>query len=220
MFEIPDQTRRRIALRWPSADAFHAERDDRTIRAVGNLYAHVDRRVEIVVDPTLADDTTVQRIALVAANLTARWARRVTVVMPLDTSLHTDIRREGETTLAERVHREMVMADPFGNFNVLDASRWAASEGALRLFIGPWVRALMASESDDYVVHALGWTSAARRAAVPAPTSYTNGSVATIAAAGLAGSLGAADLFKRAIGHARSSWMPTFSWDTWSSELR
>src|SRR5437899_2169413 len=132
MFEIPDQMRRRIASRWPSADAFYAERDDRTLRVIKDLHAYVDRAVEIIVDPTLSDDLTVQRIALVAANLTARWARRLRVVMPLDAPLHANLRRDEFTTLAERIQREMVMADPFGDFRVVDVKR-SDSDGTLRL---------------------------------------------------------------------------------------
>jgi hypothetical protein len=219
MFEIPDQTRWRIASRWPSADAFYAERDDRTVRVIKDLYAYVDRRIEVVVDPAFADDATVQRITLVAANLTARWGRHVRVVMPSDAPLHADLRRDELTTLAERVRREMVMADPFGDFTVANASR-SASEGPLRLFIGPWIERPAVVGSEDYFVHAYGWIAMARRADVMPRLSDSDVTAGTVAAAGLAGALGAADLFKRAVGHGRSSWMPTFSWDTWSSKLR
>jgi ThiF family protein len=219
MFENPDQMRRRIASRWPSADAFYAERDDRTVRVIKDLYAYADRPVEIVVDPTFASDLTVQRIALVAANLTTRWGRHVRVVMPLGAPLHADLRRDGLTTLAERVQREIVMADPFGDFKVVDASE-SAAEGALRLFIGPWVQRPLVSEPEDYFVHACGWTAMARRAGIITRLSDSDVIAGTVAAGGLAGALGAADLFKRAIGHGRSTWMPTFSWDTWSSRLR
>jgi ThiF family protein len=219
MLEIPDQMRRRIASRWPSADAFYAERDDRTLRLIEDLYAYADRAVEIIVDPTFSDDPTVQRIALVAANLTGRWARHVRVVIPRDAPLHADLRRDGLTTLAERVQREMVMANPFGDFRAVEAT-WSDSDGALRLYIGPWIKRPVGLEPDDYFVYACGWTGLARRADVITQLSDINLTEGTAAAAGLAGALGAADLFKRAIGHGRSSWMPTFSWDTWSSHLR
>src|SRR4051812_4260797 len=80
---LRDSLSERIATRWPNAEAFYAARDDRTVRVAGleGLAAYAARAVEIYVDPKSAHDASVQRIALVAANLTARWARRLRVVL-------------------------------------------------------------------------------------------------------------------------------------------
>lgn len=198
-----------VAARWLSADAFYTERDDRTVRAVGNLHAYVHRPVEIVVEGPRANEMAVQVMALVAANLTARWARHVRFVVSTDVALAVGLRRDGMTTIAERVAREMAMADPFGRFVVTeDRSR---DVEVLRLFVGGG-----GETGDDYSIDALGWTALGRRGRFPLSSGGTD---ATVAAAGLAGALGASDLFKRAIGHARERWMPTFAWDTWSSRL-
>ena len=74
--------------------------------------------------------------------------------------------------------------------------------------------------SDDYHVHAVGWSALGRRGGDPVVRSRDLDRAATVAAAGLAGSLGAADLFKRAIGQGRESWMTTCSWDMWGAQLR
>lgn len=217
----------RMAVRWPTGEAFYAQRDDRTMRGVGNLREYVNRVVEIHVDPRAVDHAGVQLIALVAANLTARWARRVRVFVPVDAKLDKMLERDGMTLLAERVEREMTLADPFGEFIV---SAVQASEcepenvEPLRLFVGPWVQSARTLTADDYVVHAVNWTALGRRGDIvldPRVISDQEGGRgdATAAAAGLAGSLGAADLFKRAIRHHRTAWMPTFSWDTWSSAV-
>jgi hypothetical protein len=211
--------RARIAARWPSSSAFYAERDDRTVRVVAELHTHANRSVEILVDPDASSDATVQRIALVAANLTARWARHVRVITPLQEPLTIVLRRDGRTTLAKRLEFEMAMADPFGDFAVVREPASVAGVLPLRLFVGPWYGRHAMFHIDDYNVHAVGWTALGRRGGVVQSSSETLRATASAAAAGLAGALGAADLFKRAIGHARSNWMPTFSWDTWSSEL-
>jgi hypothetical protein len=208
-----DELKGRITSRWPTADAFYAERDDRTVRLVGPLTEYSMRPVEIVVDPDVGDDLTVQRIARVVANLTVRWARRVRVVGDLD-----------------GIEREMRLANPF-----FDERPATAAERRLRLFVGPWRRGLPEASADDFQVYALAWTALGRRATdngifdgndtkKPERTRENDVGVlpeagATVAAAALAGALGAADLFKRAVGHLRSQWLRTFAWDTWSSEF-
>jgi hypothetical protein len=208
-----EEVKRRIASRWPTADAFYAERDDRTVRLVGSLVEYVTRPVEIHVDPVAAENATVQRIALVAANLTARWARRVRVVMPVEARLHETLRRDGLETLGERIEWEMRMADPF-----FDASPAVASMAPLRLFVGPWCAGMPCVDGDDFQVHAVAWTALGARLGVDGRHSAI-GDEATVAAAALAGALGAGDLFKRAVGHEPWTWIKTFAWDTWSSEL-
>ena len=96
-----------IAARWPTADHFYQERDDRTERHTGDLAAYAHYPVEIWVDPDAATDITVQRITLVAANLTARWARHVRIVLPADATLAPPLARDGARTLAERTAEEI-----------------------------------------------------------------------------------------------------------------
>ena len=71
--------------------------------------------------------------------------------------------------------------------------------------------------TNDFQVHAAHWSALGRRGS---ERSEEAGDVdATAAAAGLAGALGAADVFKRAVGHGGGQWLRTFTWDTWSSQL-
>lgn len=207
------ELKRRIASRWPTAKAFYAERDDRTERLVGPLVGYATRPVEIHVDPDSAEHVTVQRIALVAVNLTVRWARRVRVVAPSLTPLHETLRRDGFGTLVERLEWEMRMADPF-----FDSSPAAASVVPLRLFVGPWRDGVPGATGEDFQVHAVAWSALGARIGVNGRHD-AGSNEATAAAAALAGALGAGDLFKRAVGHEPSTWMRTFAWDTWSSEL-
>src|SRR5687768_12217142 len=106
-----------VAARWPTADDFYRERDDRTAREVAGLASYVHRPVEIHVHPFGAGELATQRIAVLAANLMARWARRVRVIVP-DVELHPNLRSGGWTRLAERIRGEMYAADPFGEFQV------------------------------------------------------------------------------------------------------
>jgi len=69
-----------IRARWPDAAIFYHERDHRTGLVIAEIERYAMVPVEIRVDPRHADDATTQATALVAANLTARWARRVRVV--------------------------------------------------------------------------------------------------------------------------------------------
>lgn len=206
----------RIAARWPTADAFYAERDDRTVRVVSDLHAYVTRPVEILVDTEAAGEAAVQVMALVATNLTARWARDVRVVVPAGLGLATGLQRDGMVTLAERVAREMTFADPFGEFVVSDSAAVGTGGDALKLFVGPWRGARLGP--DDYRIAASSWTALGARGGHIGGD--LRGSKATVAAAALAGALGATDLFKRAIGDSRERWLLTYAWDTWSSRLR
>lgn len=216
-----------MATRWPSAEAFYTERDDRTRRGVGEVSRFADLPVEIWVDPLAATDITVQRIALVAANLTARWARRVRVVLPDDVALVTPLSRDGVTTLDARVLREMTLADPFGHWTLGPSGKRRAEVSGrrpLRLFVGPWTAEARTAagagpEGDDYQVDARWWSAlGVRGKQAVSPVSVLR-APASVPAAGLAGALGAADLFKRTAGHQAAHWMPTFAWDTWTHTL-
>jgi hypothetical protein len=200
-----------IVHRWPSAQAFYRDRDHRTGLEVPGIDRYALSPVEIHVDPSFATDPTVQRITLVATNLTARWARRVRVFLP-DVALAPALVRSGYYRLADRVAAEMVAADPFGDFEIVTAGTrsWPISH-ALRLFVGPWEE--LRAKSDDYVAMAWGWVATGRRVGDPGGRP-TLPRPAVVSAAALAGALGVADLFKRAIGHSRSDWLPRFAWCT------
>ena len=202
-----------IRRRWTNAESFYSERDQRTELEVQNLHNYVLQPIEIYVDFENAHDVTVQRIALTAANLTARWARLVTVIVP-DVSL-TLSPTSGET-LGARMLREMCAADPFGGFEVThDAPLSTNSNSALRLCVGPFDRTAHAA-ADDYVVDASGWAAQGRRASDPA---FGSRCAATAPAAALAAAIGAGDLFKRAIQHPRADWLTRFQWSTWSHDF-
>ncbi len=206
--------------RWRTADEFYLDRDDRTAREVHHLARYVNRPVEILIDPRAAHTPAVQQIALLACNLTARWARRVLVRAPL-VDLEERLAREGHLLLGGRILAEMISADPFGDFAVTDDFNVlnVNGESPLRLFVGPWADAddlLQGITPDDYFVDAFSWTARGRRGSgfVEAPAEPS-----TVAAAALAASLGSADLFKRAVGHDRAEWLPNFAWCMWSHTL-
>lgn len=213
--------RGRIAARWPRADDFYRQRDDRTAREVSDVASYSQCRLELHIDPAAAADVTVQRAVLVAANLSARWARRITVVLATDVPLASPLRRSGADTLGERLMREMQGADPFGMFTIAPSGTTSAglTDRPLRLYVGPWVDPSVRLGPDDYHVHSVWWTALGRRGDASSQETDISGLAATAAAAGLAGALGAADLFKRAVGHTPDRWLPTFAWDTWTSGL-
>jgi hypothetical protein len=199
-----------IRQRWPSAKDFYNERDHRTQLLLGDSYAYVHRIVEIHVDPSLSSDVTVQRIALLAANLTSRWARNVHVFAP-DVRLADPLRGHGDDTLCARIEREMLAADPFGSFTVCQEG--LSDPTSLRLFVGFARQSSTSLMADDYIVDATGWSSVGCRASSSRTTYERN--AATAPAAALAAAIGAADLFKRAIGDPPECWMGSISWCTW-----
>jgi hypothetical protein len=207
------EVKQAVLQRWPSAEAFYRERDNRTLLEVANLADYAQRGIEIWIDPYCAGQPAVQSMALMAANLTARWARNVRLIVP-EAALCPQFRRGRYHLLAERIEGEMQMADPFGNFQIEEAAR-REEKPELRLLIGTFQRA-SGLRPDDFVINAASWSAVGRRgrgfdSEISLP--------ATMAAAGLAASLGVADLFKRAIGHPRAHWLPEFSWSTWSHRL-
>jgi hypothetical protein len=200
-----------IRARWPRADAFYAERDHRTQLEVNNLHRYVHTPIEIHISPEFAEDVTVQRMALVAANLTARWARNVRVFVPR-VQLATVLRVHNDERLDLRMKREMWEGDPFGNFEVGEIRE--SSTASLRLNIGPF--SAYALSNADYVIDATGWTVLGRRGG--SAQDYRR-DVATAPAAALAGAIGASDLFKRAIGHPTNEWLGQIKWCTWHHKL-
>src|ERR1700683_3051717 len=178
--------------RWPGAEAFYRDRDHRTQLEVNELHRYVYQPIEIHLDRDLAGDMSVQRIALVAANLTARWARRIRVVLP-EIALASPLRLFGDAALGARILREMREADPFGDFEVSESG--ADQPETLRLFIGPCPT--RHKRESDYTVVASRWDAYGVRGSSVA---HDGIKPAAASAAALAGALGAGDLFKRAIG--------------------
>lgn len=212
-----------IYQRWAAPAQFYRERDNRTMLEVQDLAQYANRLVEICVDPREAHRLVVQQIALLACNLTARWAQRVRVIMPLNVTLDERLRRDGYSTLDQRIIAEMRGADPFGDFRLIspaEARRAEGDESPIRLLIGSWLEPPEGKNKiavDDYIVSAGGWSVFGRRG-----SGFTDGIAslpAVTPAAGLAAALGTADLFKRAVGHPRELWIPDFAWCLWAHRL-
>jgi len=204
-----------IYQRWTTVEAFYEERDNRTQLEVANLHSYVNAPVEIHVSKKLANEATVQRMALLAANLTARWARNVRVFVP-NVLLVDPLNRLGIAYLADRIRREMFEADPFGNFIVEPPSDSYADCGAIRLFVGPPAKSQKLS-NNDYVIDAEGWSAIGYRGMEQMSVKERLEAAAPTAA--LAAAIGAGDLFKRAIGHPTTQWLRTVQWCTWHHKL-
>jgi hypothetical protein len=199
-----------LLTRWPSATAFYAERDHRTQLEVNEIHSYAHMPVEIHIDQELASDVTLQRITLLAANLTARWARNVRVFVP-HTELAPELRICGDRHLDVRVRREMEEADPFGEFHV---GNLVSSRSSLRLFVGSSTH--LSLTENDYVVDATGWTALGSRGG--SQSKYDRQKAAAPVAA-LAAAIGSGDLFKRAVGHPQTEWLRQVIWSTWDHRL-
>lgn len=204
-----------LRSRWPSADAFYAERDDRTNRAAACLYAYWTRPVEVVLPAPWCDTATGQRIACIAANLAAKWARRVHLRVPGDPALATGLAHFESARFNERALGEMRRSDPFGMFTTGEAP--LADEGVLRCVVAPVVDSEDVLNVADVMAWASGWRALLLGAGTSLPASLGS---ATRAAAGLAAALAVGQLFKIAVGQPRSSWIGPVAWNLWSHELR
>jgi hypothetical protein len=196
---------------WPSSEDFYSARDHRTQLEVPEFLRYVHSRVEIHVDSANAIDLRIQQMALVAANLTARWARNTRVFVP-HVPLAPPLDHFKDEFLDTRILREMLEADPFGNFAVGELGESDAE--AIRLFIGPsYCRGV---SPDDYSVDVVGWTAKGKRGRIAPyqPVCISAGPIAALAAA-----IGVADLFKRAIGHPMHEWLGDWQWCTWEHRL-
>ncbi|MBZ5505816.1 MAG: ThiF family adenylyltransferase [Acidobacteriia bacterium] len=202
-----------VQRNWTDATAFYAERDHRTQLEVNGLHRYVSMPVEIWVDRSLANDITIQRITLVAANLTARWSRNVRVVVP-DVALAEPLQIHGDKTLASRIKREMLEADPFGNFTITHTLEF--DPASIRLYVGSCKSQAFMVTANDYLVDAAGWTALGRRGTIE-DTYQRSSSTAPVAA--LAGAIGAADLFKRAIGQGVEHWLGDVNWCMWHNVM-
>jgi hypothetical protein len=199
--------------RWPRPAAFYAERDHRTELEVQELRKYAYKPIEIHVEAESAGDVTIQRMAILVANLTARWARNVQVFIP-DVPLASALQTFEERTLCERVRREMREADPFGNFDV--GVRKDSDPYSIRLWVGFQGNNTFPHTIEDYAIDAAGWTILGRRGSNGDCPSIRN---ATVGAAALSAAIGAADVFKRAIGHVRGDWFGDIDWCTWNHIL-
>lgn len=204
MCTIPDL----VYSHWPSPELFYAERDHRTLLQVRDLRTYVHTPVSIHVQRKLAADLTVQRIAIMTANLTARWARNVQVVVP-EIELIPPLGVHGDGNLGARIRREMREADPFGNFEIVDQPE--GTFGTLRLFIGGGEIPDLVEA--DYVVDGSGWNVVGHRGWSQVEYSRVPAAAPTAA---LAAAIGAADLFKRAIGQPSEHWIRGVNWCTWN----
>jgi len=202
-----------ISRRWPNAEAFYAERDHRTELAVHSLRRHVHSPAEIHVAREFAEDITVQRMALLAANLTARWCRNLRLSVP-NVPLAPPLGIHGEQTLVERLRRELWESDPFGTFSIGNLTD--SSSAALCLRIGPHDKVGSSFHESDYFIDASGWTALGWRS--HQKPSYRR-QPATAPAAALAATIGAADLFKRAVGHPPKDCLAAVAWCTWKHAL-
>jgi len=160
-----------------------------------------------------AEDITVQRMALLAANLTARWCRNLRLSVP-NVPLAPPLGIHGDQTLVERLRRELREADPFGTFWVGDLKD--SSSASLCLQIGPHDNARSSFHDYDYFIDASRWTALGWRS--HRKSSYSR-QPATAPAAALAAAIGAADLFKLAAGHPPQDWLAAVAWCTWNHAL-
>jgi hypothetical protein len=112
----------------------------------------------------------------------------------------------------------MFEADPFGNFEI-GALRTSDPE-AIRLRVGLDTKTTFPVADSDYWVDAAMWTAVGRRGRSMCRLESRNAAAPTSA---LAATIGAADLFKRTIGHHQEHWIDRVDWNTWdhtsSSEL-
>ncbi len=208
--------------RWKTASDFYQERDNRTMLEVQDLSCYTSRLVEIHINPAEVHTATVQQIALLASNLTSRWARRIRIITPSGVPLIGRLKRDGFEFLEQRIIAEMQSSDPFGEFQTIssdDTSEKTNLEIPLRLFIGSWTKSSVNTinfTEEDYVINARGWTVSGRRGSKNLATDFTNHSDALTPTTGLAASIGVADLFKRAIRHPPEYWLCDFAWNLWS----
>lgn len=208
--------------KWKTAEDFYRERDDRTAIQIKDLDFYAVKPIEIWIDPLLVNLTAIQEIALLICNLTARWARRITVRLPMETILTERLQRNGIYKIADRILFEMKTADPFGEFSITDYTAPIAKDrqNPLRLFVGAWSDTSVVKPSvthDDYFIDASGWTVFGKRGG---GFDQSINQETSVASTGLTAALGAADLFKRAVGHEREEWMPdNFAWNIWEQKF-
>lgn len=200
--------------RWPTPEAFYTERDDRTNRVAEASRAYWMRPVEVVLPRKFCDSITGQRIALVVANLAAKWSRRVHVRVPPSVALARELTTSNGTSFAERAVTEMNRSDPFGTFTA--SHLVLEGDDVLRCAVTPRPSDLVVGESIAVTAWATGWRAILVDPASSIKEPYR---AATRAAAGLAAALAVGQLFKRAIGQPESQWLTPMVWNMWSHQL-
>jgi molybdopterin/thiamine biosynthesis adenylyltransferase len=170
------------------ADEFYHLRDDRTNSCVDGR-GYVARSVSITIDEEAAASYSGQVAFMLAANLTARWSRRVRVRSP---SVPVDPRLVFRDELLERNLDIVALAvakdaDPFGDFAIdeVEGRDW------IRVHVGAG-----AAPRGAYRIHGQGWQALGGDAV--RPLSGTNGEVPLGAA--LAACVGVAWAFRVALG--------------------
>jgi len=199
---------------WPQPELFYAERDHRTKLSIAAIERYANVPIEIFVDPEEAASASVQLIAVLAANITSRWARNVRVYVP-DVSIHPRLQREHFILFKDRIISEMRAADPFGRFEAVEPDAPRVDQ-SLRLFIGPWHGDKRSLSSNDYLVHATQWSVIGQRGH---SLDFDASVEASVAASGLAAAIGVGDLFKRAVDHPKEHWIPNFCWNLGTHQL-
>jgi hypothetical protein len=104
-------------------------------------------------------------------------------------------------------------ADPFGEWEVDSAA--SPQPDPLRLYVGPGFE--RSSANADYIVDASGWSALGQRGD---SRSTCRRRPAAVSAAALAAAIGAADLFKRAIGHPQDRWLGSLNWCMWDHTVK
>jgi hypothetical protein len=216
---FPTLLRDAILSTWPTPDQFYLDRDNRTMLATAGDSSYACKQIEIVLDPEQATCRNAQMTAILACNLTARWARNICVYLPKDVPLEATLNNRDHEFLHQRIIHEMFYADPFGSFECMHTLPANSSDTRLRLLIGDWDTPSLRRHiaPSDFVVGCQGWTVMGRRGW---DLASSNGvSDASPAVAGLGAALGVADLFKRAVGHRIADWIPQFNLDMFTYEL-
>ena len=175
------------ALQTP--EAFYATRDDRT-RRCGVADRFADARVALSIDSSEAERFEGQFAFLLAANLLARWCRRVRFVVPavaLDPRLRgvLDVGWATHTSLGEAAAAVARAADPFGVFEVSGP----AGGTWLRLHVGA------GGPSDGFAIQGRGWLALGGEAVGTARPS-----TAPPLGAALAACIGVGWVFRAALG--------------------
>lgn len=201
--------------RWPSAEAFYDERDDRTNRSALVFREYSARPVEVVIPSPWCKTLTGQRIALVAVNLAAKWARRVHLRVQGHPPLARDLAHFGPSGFIARALDEMRRSDPFGTFTA--GEHPLSDTGVLRCIVAPDSSRDTAGDVGGVAAWASGWRALLSDVGTLVPDV---GRSATRAAAGIAAALAVGQLFKVAIGQPSSSWITPVAWNLWSHELR
>ncbi len=170
-----------------SQEEFYRRRDDRTNRCV-TTREYQFARCTVTIDSPAIKTPTGQTILVVACNLLSRWCRKVDVVLSTP-DLDAVYLRGGK--LEDAVLRQMRDADPFGLFSWTDRR---SSADALRLHIGSDP---IASGPTVTVINASGWISSLGQ---PFCSTLCQTNDSNIVGSVAAACLGAAQVFKRAIG--------------------